>query len=417
MQQEDKSSWRCFRGDNGWVYFGEMAWLHTASHEISHDYDSLEEEKKSEYRQVRHGRGVQLYGRTEEGVLVKYEGQWDRDRQAGRGRATLPDASIYEGEWANGLFNGSGNLTWATGDVYRGNWRAGKMEGGGKYVGGEGQTYEGIFRKNYFNHENRAFLDPSLSVADTSLFLEKAAIHSAAQAKRQDAYEKRVRFFRCSSPDELAKALNETMENGRVPFILASSLSKQHCFHILKLASSREELHELDLRELYIEAISDPAKKEAALIAQKKAAKKSRQLAYLAAKGEDLPLIREKAFHRLHETVVNALTHGDVLVLNLDDSSVPYEELFDPDIREFYGVRRFPAQMWSREEMLRRETWDSYMGVLPDISRIEPDEDEPPPVSQVNENFLVRFIEFIILDGGLVTNAHVLRPQRPGLRG
>ena len=149
MQQEDKSSWRCFRGDNGWVYFGEMAWLHTASHEISHDYDSLEEEKKSEYRQVRHGRGVQLYGRTEEGVLVKYEGQWDRDRQAGRGRATLPDASIYEGEWANGLFNGSGNLTWATGDVYRGNWRAGKMEGGGKYVGGEGQTYEGIFWKNF----------------------------------------------------------------------------------------------------------------------------------------------------------------------------------------------------------------------------------------------------------------------------
>lgn len=110
-------------------------------------------------------------------------------------------------------------------------------------------------------------------------------------------------------------------------------------------------MHELDMRELYVEAISGPMKQENSIIAKKQAvlsmgkgkkAEKARQLAYLFEKGGNVHKISEDAFNTLHEIVVTALCHGDILLLNLDDSTVPYEELFDPDIREFYGVRKFP---------------------------------------------------------------------------
>lgn len=119
----------------------------------------------------------------------------------------------------------------------------------------------------------------------------------------------------------------------------------------LKISSGREEVHELDMRELYVEAISGPMKQENSIIAKKQAvlsmgkgkkAEKARQLAYLFEKGGNVHKISEDAFNTLHEIVVTALCHGDILLLNLDDSTVPYEELFDPDIREFYGVRKFP---------------------------------------------------------------------------
>lgn len=56
-----------------------------------------------------------------------------------------------------------------------------------------------------------------------------------------------------------------------------------------------------------------------------KKAEKARQLAYLAEKGGDVYKISETAYNMLHEIVVTALSHGDILLLNLDDSTVPYE--------------------------------------------------------------------------------------------
>ncbi len=54
------------------------------------------------------------------------------------------------------------------------------MDGAGKYVNAEdGSTYEGIFKRNYFNHENKAFIDPVLTKSEAVSFLEKAAKHSA----------------------------------------------------------------------------------------------------------------------------------------------------------------------------------------------------------------------------------------------
>ncbi len=134
------------------------------------------------------------------------------------------------------------------------------------------------------------------------------------------------------------------------------------------------------------------AQKQVALsLGKTRKAEKARQLAYLAEKGGDVHKIAEIAMNGLHEIIVTALCHGDILLLNLDDSPVPYEELFDPDIREFYGVRRVPPQIWRKQDMLRKEAWESYMGRMPDLSRIEQEDDEEVEgaAESVNENYLV----------------------------
>lgn len=136
------------------------------------NYEELDEEAKGKHKRVRHGNGVQLFGTTEESLLCKYVGHWEKDEMSGKGTATLPDGSIYEGEFKNSLFEGSGRFTWPSGDVYSGNWRVGKMDGAGKYVNAtDGNTYEGIFKRNFYNHENKAFIDPALTKSDAKDFL------------------------------------------------------------------------------------------------------------------------------------------------------------------------------------------------------------------------------------------------------
>ncbi len=81
----DKSDFKCFRMDNGSVYYGEVEYLNTETNTIvrglmqSHNYEELDEEAKAKHRRVRHGKGVQLFGTTEESVICKYEGRWEKD--------------------------------------------------------------------------------------------------------------------------------------------------------------------------------------------------------------------------------------------------------------------------------------------------------------------------------------------------
>jgi hypothetical protein len=44
---------------------------------------------------------------------------------------------------------------------------------------------------------------------------------------------------------------------------------------------------------------------------------------------------------------MNAMIKGYYLVLNFDDCSVKYEELFDPEIKEFYGNMLLSPFLWT----------------------------------------------------------------------
>lgn len=85
----DKAHFKCFQLGDGTVYFGEIAYLPKDSGANNHIYYSLEDvppasdETPAEQRvyPVRHGYGIQLFGRNAEAGdrLCYYAGKWDRD--------------------------------------------------------------------------------------------------------------------------------------------------------------------------------------------------------------------------------------------------------------------------------------------------------------------------------------------------
>jgi hypothetical protein len=48
-------------------------------------------------------------------------------------------------------------------------------------------------------------------------------------------------------------------------------------------------------------------------------------------------------------------------LLNLDDSAIKYEEMFDPDIKEFYGMNAIPPQIWEPQVLIQKELLQCYL--------------------------------------------------------
>ena len=76
---------------------------------------------------VRHGYGLQLYNgsRNADGILTKYEGNWDRNMKQGQGFAVYADGSTYKGKFKKDVKDGIGTFNWAQGHEYKGHFRDG----------------------------------------------------------------------------------------------------------------------------------------------------------------------------------------------------------------------------------------------------------------------------------------------------
>ena len=63
---------------------------------------------------VRHGYGLQLYNgsRNPDGILTKYEGNWDRNMKSGSGFAVYVDGSTYKGKFKKDVMDGIGTFNW-----------------------------------------------------------------------------------------------------------------------------------------------------------------------------------------------------------------------------------------------------------------------------------------------------------------
>ncbi len=68
--------------------------------------------------------------------------------------------------------------------------------------------------------------------------------------------------------------------------------------------------------------------------------------------------------HEIHEIVEESLVKGHVLILNFDDCRIKYEELFDPDIKEFYGKMMLSQFMWTPEMFSQQNCWKSHMDLM-----------------------------------------------------
>jgi hypothetical protein len=56
-----------------------------------------------------------------------------------------------------------------------------------------------------------------------------------------------------------------------------------------------------------------------------------------------------------------AMTRGLYLILNFDECAVKYDELFDPDIKEFYGKYLMSPFMWTPNLFTHPKCWQSHL--------------------------------------------------------
>jgi hypothetical protein len=66
-------------------------------------------------------------------------------------------------------------------------------------------------------------------------------------------------------------------------------------------------------------------------------------------------------YEELSSVVISAMTKGYALILNFDDCKVKYEELFDPDIKEFYGNMLLSPYMWTPSVFSQTKCWQSHL--------------------------------------------------------
>mmetsp|Transcript_45 Transcript_45/g.47 ORF Transcript_45/g.47 Transcript_45/m.47 type:complete len:415 (-) Transcript_45:112-1356(-) len=323
----DKSNFECFQLPDESVYFGETAFV-DAGNNVTLSLEEIPEEEQTNYKKIRHGFGIQLFGTTQENVLCKFEGYWRKNRKHGEGICVFPDNSTYQGHMADDVFDGYGKYLFANGDEYIGEWREGRMEGEGKFMTRNGGVLSGNFKNNYFLEGENNIMNPFLPVEVQKLDFERRQSTLMKRDQEEIRKAKEVHLFKTSTKQDLHRRIKETIEANRTPLVLASkgSLLKKSDLYS-EFSIQGKQIREIDLRELYNQTRRSSTK--------------------------------PAALENLRSSVLTTLLNGDYLTLNIDDTSIRYDEVFDPDLREFYGQDTFPSLLWTPQEFASRgEAWN-----------------------------------------------------------
>ena len=182
--QIDKTNFECL-DIGGNVYYGQLKWMHCESGDVRDSLDDvvpvkesgeptaeeIEEEKAKYKERVRHGVGIQLFGKTSGNLVCKYAGEWDRNQITGNGHYIYPNGSEYKGDFVKGVFHGKGEYTWEpeasegyeNKHMYKGLWENGAMNGKGEFHHAAGHICKGYFVNNLFEFAKggkRYFVNP-----------------------------------------------------------------------------------------------------------------------------------------------------------------------------------------------------------------------------------------------------------------
>jgi hypothetical protein len=115
---------------------------------------------------LEHGKGkarVTLVG----GSFMEYVGEFAFGRQHGWGKETAGSGVVSEGNFKDGLQDGLGTQNLPPGNFYRGNWKAGREHGYGEFKFIDGASYKGEFNMGAF-HGNGVYDDGEGNVFDGS---------------------------------------------------------------------------------------------------------------------------------------------------------------------------------------------------------------------------------------------------------
>ena len=138
---------------------------------------------------MRHGLGIQLYGKTSSGSTCKYAGEWCRDKVEGDGHYVYPDGSEFKGNFNNGVFQGHGMYTWPSKHCFIGDWVDGKMHGSGEFTHENGQKLKGSFANNMFELRHKKctyFVDPLQTSEEHQAYINLAVSSKKMASQKEE---------------------------------------------------------------------------------------------------------------------------------------------------------------------------------------------------------------------------------------
>ena len=59
----------------------------------------------------------------------------------------------------------------------------------------------------------------------------------------------------------------------------------------------------------------------------------------------------------MKDSLAGAVTQGKYFLVSIDDSTVPYESIYDPDLKEFTSKDHFPNELFNLAEFKISEIW------------------------------------------------------------
>ena len=199
------------------------------------------------------------------------------------------------------------------------------MEGSGCFTHGSNFELKGEYKANYYI-QGDLMLNPFIEGDELQEEIHLQEESRKKNIKIMEAQQKQVKIHRILSPHDLLSTVQAINNSNRISFITSSSQS-----YLLKADIIRNlpnNLQEIDLRSI---------------------------VSYRKSEG------RDNAREFLRGICKDALTSGGCLLLNLDDSTVKYEELYYPDLQEFFHPTSFPAALFKPEMMKRDEVWSSFI--------------------------------------------------------
>jgi len=105
------------------------------------------------------GRGIETWASGK-----KYVGEFRDGKRNGQGTFNFASGNKYVGEYKNGKKDGQGTYTWTYGDKYAGEYKDGKRNGQGTYTYANGTIEEGFWEDGKFQYAQK--LSPQVQVTE-----------------------------------------------------------------------------------------------------------------------------------------------------------------------------------------------------------------------------------------------------------